>query len=102
MKPEQDHHLEAGRDLAEPRKFSPQKLQPPEIVGQADNPVIETVRRLWWRAFDRVCGFFVLLRLLIHDRIYGPEPPTSDDVGRSRATNQGLSRRQKNAELNDD
>jgi len=59
-----------------------EKLQPPEIVGQVDNPVLETMRRLWWRAFDRVCGFFVLLRLSIFDRIHGPEPPTPADLTR--------------------
>jgi hypothetical protein len=40
------------------------------------------MRRLWWRAIDRVCGFFVLMLLLIHDRIYWPDPPTPADIQR--------------------
>jgi len=32
-----------------------EKLRPPEIVGQVDNLVLEAVRRLWWRMFERVC-----------------------------------------------
>jgi hypothetical protein len=40
------------------------------------------MRRLWWRAFDRVCGWIVLTRLSTHDRIYGPEPPTLPDEKR--------------------
>jgi hypothetical protein len=82
MKPEQDDRLEPGGDLSTPGEAPVERLQPPEIVGQVDNPVLETVRRLWWRAFDRVCGFFVLLRLWIFDRIHGPEPPTSADLTR--------------------
>ena len=82
MKPEQDDWLEAGGDLGSPREFSLEKLPRPEIIGQVDNPVLEAVRRLWWRALDRVCGFFMLIRLSIHDRIYGPEPPTPADVER--------------------
>jgi hypothetical protein len=82
MKPEQDDRLEAGGDLGSPREFSLEKLQPPEIVGQVDNPVLEAVRRLSWRAIDRVCGFFVLMRLWIFDRLHGPEPPTPADLQR--------------------
>ena len=40
-----------------------------EIVGQVGNPVLETARRLWWRAFDRVCYCIVLSRLSIHDHL---------------------------------
>ena len=47
-----------------------------------DNPVLEAARRLWWRAIDRVCGFFVLIRLSILDRIWRPEPPTPADLER--------------------
>ena len=47
-----------------------------------DNPVLEAMRRLWWQALDRVCGFFVLLRLSIRDCIYGPDPPTAADLER--------------------
>ena len=82
MKPDHDKRLEAGGDLGSPREFSLEKLPRPAIIGQVDNPVLETVRRLWWRSFDRVCGFFVLIRLSIHDRIYGPEPPTPADIQR--------------------
>ena len=82
MKPDQDNRLEAGGNLGSPREFSVERLQPPEIVGQVDNPVLEAVRRSWWRGLDRVCGFFVLIRLSIFDRIYGPEPLTPADLQR--------------------
>jgi hypothetical protein len=82
MKSEQDHHLEARSVLGSAREFPLQKLQRPQIVGQVDNPTLETMRRSWWRAFDRVCGFFVLIRLSIFDRIYGPEPLTPADLTR--------------------
>ena len=59
-----------------------ERLPRPEIIGQVDNPVLEAVRRLSWRAIDRVCGFFVLMRLTILDRICGPEPPTPADIQR--------------------
>jgi hypothetical protein len=82
MKPERFDRLEAGVDLGSRRGFSVERLQRPEIVGQVDNPVRETLRRLSWRNFDRVCGFFVLMRLSIHDRIHGPEPATPADFQR--------------------
>jgi phosphatidylserine/phosphatidylglycerophosphate/cardiolipin synthase-like enzyme len=82
MKPEQDDRLEAGGDLSTAREFSVERLPPPEIVGEVGNPALETIRRLWWRSFDRVCGFFVLIRLSIHDRIFGPEPSTPADLQR--------------------
>ena len=66
-------------DLGRPEKFFVERLQPPQIVGQIDNAVLERVRLLRWRAFDRVFGFFVLFRLWIFDRIRGPEPPTPAD-----------------------
>lgn len=69
MKPEKDDRLEAGGDLSKPGESCLGKLPPPEIVGQIDKPVLERMRRLWWRVFDRVCG--VLTRLSIRDR--GPE-----------------------------
>jgi hypothetical protein len=82
MKPEHDDGSEAGGDLSKPGEFSLERLQPPEIVGQVDNPMLEAVRRSWWRGLDRICGFFVLIRLSILDRIYGPEPPTPADIQR--------------------
>jgi len=82
MKPERDYRLEAEGDLGSPREFSLEELQPPKIVGRMDNPVLEAVRRSWWRGLDRVCGFLVLIRLWIIDRIYGPEPPTPADIQR--------------------
>ena len=71
MQPEQDDRLEAGGNLSKPGEFSLKEPPPPEIVGQMDTPVLERIRRLWWRMFDRVCGFFVLIRLSSRDR--GPE-----------------------------
>jgi hypothetical protein len=82
MKPDQNDRLEARGDLGKPGEFLLGTLQPPEIVGEVTNPLLEGVRRLWWRALDPVCGFFVLIRLTIHDRICGPEPPTPGDLQR--------------------
>jgi hypothetical protein len=45
--------LEARADLVKPEEFSVKSQQPTEIVGQVDNPVLEAIRRLWWRGFDR-------------------------------------------------
>ena len=82
MRPGRNDWLEGAGDLTTRREFSVERLQPPEIVGQVDNPVLEAVRRSWWRGLDRVCGFFVLIRLSILDRIHGPEPPTPADITR--------------------
>jgi hypothetical protein len=82
MKPDHDDHLEAGSDLGKPTECSLEKLQRPEIVGEVDNPVLEALRRLRWRGFDRVCGLLVFLRLWIFNRIHGPEPPTAADLER--------------------
>jgi hypothetical protein len=80
MKPEQEDGLGAGGFLDLPRECSVEGLQPPEIVGQVDNPVLEPIRRLWWRAFDRVCYCMVFIRLSIDDWIFRPEPPTPADL----------------------
>jgi hypothetical protein len=82
MKLEQEDGLGAGGFLDPPRRSSLGGLQQPEIVGQMKNPSLEAVRRRWWRAFDRVCYWMVLIRLSIHDRIFGPEPPTLADLKR--------------------
>ncbi len=82
MKPEQDDRLEARGVFSQPRECSTESLRPPEIVGEVANPVLEAIRRLSWRAFDRVCYWIVLIRLSIFDRIYGPEPPTPADLKR--------------------
>jgi hypothetical protein len=79
MKPDQGNRLAVGGILDQPRECSLGGLQRPEIVGQMENPSLEAIRRLWWRAFDRVCYWIVLMRLSIHDRIFGPEPPTPAD-----------------------
>jgi hypothetical protein len=68
MRPEQDDWLDMGSAPSQPRNYSAESLRPPEIVGEVTNPVLETVRRFWWRAFDRVCGCIVFIRLSIHDR----------------------------------
>jgi hypothetical protein len=80
MKPEQDDRLRRGRDWLPERSL--EKLPPPEIVGQVNNAVLETMRRFCWRAFDRVCYWFVLVPLLILDRIFRREPPTAVDLKR--------------------
>ena len=82
MKPEQDDRLEARGVFSQPRECSAESLRRPEIVGEVANPVLEAIRRLSWRAFDRVCYWIVLIRLSIFDRIYGPEPPTPADLKR--------------------
>ena len=82
MKPQQEDGLAAGGFLDQPRECSLRGLQRPEIVGQMENPSLEAIRRLWWRAFDRVCYSMVSIRLSIHDRIFGPEPPTPADLKR--------------------
>jgi hypothetical protein len=82
MKLEQNDRLGAESFLSPTPQRYLEGLQPPEIVGQVDNPVLEAIRRLWWRAFDRLCYRFVLVRLSIHDRIFGPEPPTPADLKR--------------------
>ena len=71
-----------GGALTQPKSCRAESLEPPEIVGEVANPVFEAVRRLWWRAFDRICGCVMFIRLSIQDRIYGPEPPTSTDLER--------------------
>ena len=81
MKLEQDDRLEEG-NFRQPRECSAESLAPPEIVGEVANPVLEAIRRLSWRALDRVCYWIVVIRLSIHDRIFGPEPPTLADLKR--------------------
>jgi hypothetical protein len=50
MKPKQDDGLGAGGCLDQPRECPLGGQQPPEIVGQVNNLVLEAIRRLWWRA----------------------------------------------------
>jgi hypothetical protein len=79
MKPEQDDGLGAGGFLDHPRECSLAGLQQPEIVGQMENPSLEAIRRLWWRALDRICYCVGLIRLSISDRMSGlshSDPPT--------------------------
>jgi hypothetical protein len=82
MKLEQEDGLGAGGFLDPPRRCSFGGLQRPEIVGQMENPSLEAVRRLWWRAFDRVCYWMLFIRLSTYDRIFGPELPTPADLKR--------------------
>lgn len=82
MKLKKDDGLGVGGFLGQPRECSLGTLEPPEIVGQVENPTFEAIRRLWWRAFDRLCYWIGLMRLPIHDRIYGPVPATPADLKR--------------------
>jgi hypothetical protein len=94
MKPEQYDRLRRRRDwtlvskldargvLSQPTQRYLETLEPPEIVGEVANLVLEAIRRFWWRAFDRVCNCMTLIRLSIFDRICGPEPPTPADLKR--------------------
>ena len=79
MKPGRHDWSDMGGALSQPRECSDETLAQPEIVGEIENPVLEMVRRLWWRAFDRVSGCLVSFRLWLFDRIHGPEPPTPAD-----------------------
>ena len=81
MKSEQDNQPGARGVFSHPRECSLERAQSPEIVGQMDNPVLEAVRRFSWRALDRICDWFVVMRLSMHDRIFGPEPPTPAELG---------------------
>jgi hypothetical protein len=92
MKPDRHGWFGARGVLSQPTDCSAERL--PEIVGEVRNPVLETMRCLWWQAFDQICGLVVLIWLSIEDRIYGPEPPTSADLEREAnygATGQGIS-----------
>jgi len=80
MKPDQDDRLEARGVFGQPRECSAESLRPAEIVGEVANPVLEAARRFWWRAFDRICYWIVLIRLSIHDWICGPEQPAPADL----------------------
>jgi hypothetical protein len=82
MKPDQDDRLGERGFLEQPKECSVHGLQPPEIVGQVENPVLEAIRCLWWRAFDRVCYWIVLARLSIFECILGAEPPRPADHNR--------------------
>jgi hypothetical protein len=82
MKPEQYDRPDARGVLRQPTQRYLEGLLPPEIVGEVANPVLEAVRRFWWRALDRVCSCVVLIRLSIQHRIFGPEPPTPADLKR--------------------
>jgi hypothetical protein len=82
MKLDQDDSLEARGFFSQPRECSAESLRPPEIVGEVTNPVLEAVRRLWWRALDRVCYWIVVIRLSTFDRIFGAEPPIPADLKR--------------------
>ena len=81
MKFDQDDRLEEGI-FSQPRGCSAESLAPPEIVGEVANPMLEAIRRLSWRALDRVSYWSVVIRLSIRDRIYGPEPATAADLQR--------------------
>lgn len=82
MRTEQRDRFGARGALNQPRECTAIRLRPPEIVGEVTNPALETMRRLSWRAIDRACYWVVLMRLSIHDRIYGPEPTTLPDEKR--------------------
>ena len=53
MKLDGDDQIDADSDLGKPIECALERLQTPEIVGEVDNPVLEAIRRLWWRGFDR-------------------------------------------------
>ena len=49
--------------VEQPRECFAEPLKPSEIVGEIDNRLLEGMRRLWWRAVDRLCGWFMSSRL---------------------------------------
>ena len=65
MKREQNDRREWPVAMSEWTERSFEGPKPPEIVGEVANPVLEAIRRLSWRAFDRICDCFVSMRLLI-------------------------------------
>ncbi len=82
MTPERDDRLGAEERLSQPTECCPVSLHPAEIVGEVSNPVLEAVRRRFWRALDLFWYRIVLIRLSIFDRILGPERPTAADLKR--------------------
>ena len=82
MKSEQDNRPGARGFFSHPRECSPERPQLPQIVGQIDNPVLEAIRRFSWRAFERVCDWFVVMRLSMHDRISGSQSSTPAELDR--------------------
>ena len=82
MKLERDDGLAVKDFLHQPPECSLRALQQAEIVGQMENRSLQAIRRLWWRACDRMCYCLVFIRLSIHDRIFGPEPPTPAELNR--------------------
>jgi hypothetical protein len=95
MKPDREGWFGAGGTLRGPGECSAQRPQPSEIVGEIENPMLETMRRLWWRGFDRGCYCIAAVRLWVFDRVHGPQAPTAADLHREtgqRAARQGLSR----------
>jgi hypothetical protein len=51
MKPDQEDRLGARGGFSQSREFSPERLQPPEILGEVGNPVLETIRQEERKAF---------------------------------------------------
>jgi hypothetical protein len=54
--------------------------QQPEIVGQVDNASLEAIRRLGWRALDRVCDLIMVIRLSMAESMdqNRSQPPISN------------------------
>jgi hypothetical protein len=83
LKPvEQCDRLDVRGVLSQPTHRYLEGLQPPEIVGQIDNRMLEAIRRLWWLVFDRLCYCVVLIRLSIFERLWGPDALTPVDLER--------------------
>ncbi len=91
MKPDRDGWFGAGGALSRPGECSAESLRPPEIVSEVTNPVLEAVRRLWWRGFDRVCYCIAAVRLWVFDRVHGPQAPTAADLHRENRSKSGSS-----------
>ena len=94
MKPDRDGWFGAGGALRQPIECCAESLRPPEFVGKLTSPVLETVRCLWWRGFDRVCYCIAAVRLWVFDRIHGPQAPKAADLHwdtGQRAARQGIS-----------
>jgi hypothetical protein len=79
VKSEQDDRLNARGFLNQPGE---RVLEAPEIVGEVANPLLEAIRRLWWRGVDRVCYWIVQIRLSIHDRTRRSETPQPANLSR--------------------
>jgi hypothetical protein len=79
MKPDQNGWFGMGGALTQPKSCRAENLETLRSSVKWRTRCSKQCVALWWRAFDRICGCVMLIRLSIQDRIYGlsrPHPPT--------------------------